>query len=676
MDAISLKDWAKKENLSYSKAYRLYKSDKIPNTEIVKGDIVVRVAPASANGLKKIDENGKRVFTTNAGSVGYRTNRSAQSIADDNYANISNLFSPSYFSGTNENYGNYDISISDIINLTQRAYIGIAAVRRTINTLKEFSASNIYLTGGNEKSRKFYLSWFKAIKLNSFCNSFFLEFWRSYNCFVYKIVGKIKDQNLKDLQEIYGSQSLAAKREIPVKYIILNPSSVTYQGSSFFNGNGYFKTLTPYEINQLKQRATLMDQEIYNSFPDNVKKQIDSGDGMNYGGIQIPLEQNKFVAIFNDKQDYESFAVSQIYTILDALEHKIELTKMDRAIAKTVQQAVLHVSMGYENKNGEYLFNEDAAARIEEIFEGEEVGKVLITDFTTKLEFVIPQIGDLLDPKKYEIVNQDIHEGLMDILFGGGSGEKFSNLTLKIKVFVEKIKKARETFLEEFLVPEMQKIGEEMGFKSIPQPHFEDIDIEDNINFYKIVTRLAEIGILTPNEVFQVFDTGRMPNADESEESQKKFKELKDKELYVPLLNNGKPEPGGGGAGRPAGTSGIPQSTKKVSPIGTKSSINFANFIDTIQDQIKFKNKISGDFKTKFKLKKLNNEQLNVINSLANDIIVNEMKKDWETKIDDYLENKNKSGSQKINVLKIQSELDVDLVTAAIIYHSNDKSSQ
>lgn len=673
MEQISLKDWAKRQNMSYSKAYRLQKSGKIPNVSVVKGDIMIGLASEDKKELKKITGfKNKPVYYSSAGEMRYRTNNSAQSLADNNYANIANLFSPSYYSGDNQNYGNFDISITDIINLTQRAYIGIAAVRRTINTLKEFSASDIYLTGGNEKSRKFYKTWFKAIKLNSFCNSFFLEFWRSYNCFIYKINGKVKDENLKDLQEMYGKQSLAAKREIPVKYVILNPASITYRGSSFYNGTGYYKMLTPQEISQLQNRDNIIDKEIYNSLPETVRQQIDSGKGIGFNGILIPLDSKNFCSVFNDKQDYESFAVSQIYTILDALEHKIELSKMDRAIAKTVQQAVLHVSMGYESKEGEYFFNEEAAEKIEEIFEGEEVGKVLITDFTTKLQFIIPQIGDLLDPKKYEIVNNDIHEGLMDILFGGGSGEKFSNLTLKIKVFVEKIKKARETFLEEFLIPEMQKIGEEMGFKSIPSPRFEDIDIEDNINFYKIVTRLAEIGILTPDEVFQAFENGRMPTAEESEESQKKFKQQKDDELYVPLLNNGKDKEGE--TGRPSGSTGVPQSTKKVSPIGTKASLNLEKFTTELENQLKFKNKIASAIKKSYKLKELNQEQLELVRNLSNSIIFNEPKTNWEKDeiLNSYILGNNKQTEQYNKISSLSKELNFSLETASVIFHSND----
>lgn len=659
MDLIeqSLKEWAKDNGMSYSKAYRMHKKGKIQNTKVVKGDIMVMKAAQITN--NKVGFQNKPVYSTNAGTVGHRTNRSAQSEPDDNYSNIGALYDAAYDTyGGNSNES--ALSISDIISLTRKAYKGLPQVRRTINTLKEFSASKIYLTDGNEKSRSFYNAWLNAIGFDSFENSFFLEFWRSANCFIYKINGKLKDESIKKLKETYGFESLAKTMEIPVKYVILNPEDIVCEGTAFFSNPTYYKRFNSYEVAQLKKRQTEIDKAIYNSLPDVTRKQIDQ---KNIGAVNVELKSDQIRCVFLDKQDYESFGVSPIYPVLDDLEHKLELKKIDRAIAKTCQQSVLHVAMGYENKNGEYFFNEEAAAEIEEIFSGEEVGKVLITDFTAKLQFVIPQIGELLDPKKYEVVDRDIHEGLMDILFGGGSGEKFSNLTVKIKVFVEKIRKARESFLNEFLIPEMTEIGKKMGFKQIPTPHFEDIDIEDNINFYKIITRLAEIGVLTPEEVFQSFENGRMPTPEESVISQMKFKELKDKEFYIPLLNAGKEKE----AGRPGGSTGVPQATKAPP---TKASVNLTKFAEILNKQIEFKNKIASSIKKQIK-KDLTIEQLDAINSLANHIILNEPINTWESKVSEY-QKEEKITEQKAKIEKIASEYNVGLNTASTIFHAQN----
>ena len=73
-----------------------------------------------------------------------------------------------------------------------------------------------------------------------------------------------------------------------------------------------------------------------------------------------------------------------------------------------------------------------------------------------------------------------------------------------------------------------------------------------------------ELGILTPEEGLEAIDTGKFPSLEDSISSQQKFRELKDQGLYQPLIGAAK----SGEPGRPAGSSGTPQSTKNVKPIG------------------------------------------------------------------------------------------------------------
>ena len=82
-----------------------------------------------------------------------------------------------------------------------------------------------------------------------------------------------------------------------------------------------------------------------------------------------------------------------IFPVLDDLEFKTELKRMDRAIARTCQQAVLLLTFGLETKDGQYQYNQNTATAFQKIFENESVGRVLIADFTTKASFVIPEIG-------------------------------------------------------------------------------------------------------------------------------------------------------------------------------------------------------------------------------------------------------------------------------------------
>lgn len=669
---ISLKDFAARQNQSYSTTYRNYKAGKIPNTEIVKGDIFVNVSDATPSSTKSPAKSlisNTVLSTASTYSDGSRSGKNHSNTLICPYKNIDSLFAPvGAIITAGQASNNSCLDPQDTIRLAQKAYYGLSSVRRVIDTLKDFSASKVYLQDGSAKSRAFFYNYFKYIGLNSFTEKFFLEFWRSSNCFVYKLKGKVSGKNLLSLKKTVGASSLASAAILPVQYVILNPVDIIFKGAAFFSYGKYYKTLSPYEISQLQKRETLQDEMIFNALPKDVQAKLNSTKTSNVGNLLIELPPDSVKAIFNGKQDYEGFAVSLIYPVLDDLEYKLELKQMDRAIAKTCQQSVLHVALGYENKNGEYFFSEDAAKKIEEVFSEGSAGKVLITDFTAKLQFALPQIGELLDPKKYEVVNRDIQDGLMDILSGGESGEKFANLTVKVKVFIERIRKAREIFLNEFLVPEMEAIAAEIGLKQIPTPKFEDIDIEDNLNFYRVITRLAEIGLLTPTEVFDAFETGRFPTGEESLESQKEYKKQRDQELYNPLIGGAKPTEDKGRPATPATTK------KKVTPQGMKGeakhTLNAEKMVDILKTELQFKESLIPIFKKTHKIKSLNAEQVEFINCLANTIILNEPLNNWSNSVDKYLNSEEKT-EQYAKIESLSQELHMSLNSAALVYHAN-----
>ena len=200
------------------------------------------------------------------------------------------------------------------------------------------------------------------------------------------------------------------------------------------------------------------------------------------------------------------------------------------AIARTMQQAILLVTMGDEPEKGGV--NQENLRKMQALFQNESVGRVLIADYTTKAEFVIPQIGTLLDAKKYEVVNHDINVGLNNIFVGG---EKFANQSAKVEVFIERLKCGREAFISQFLMPEIKRIARSLGFRSFPTPYFEDIGLKSDSETLRVYTRLVELGVLTADEGIQAINSHRLPNKEESIESQEEFKKLRDKGLYEPI---------------------------------------------------------------------------------------------------------------------------------------------
>ena len=58
------------------------------------------------------------------------------------------------------------------------------------------------------------------------------------------------------------------------------------------------------------------------------------------------------LGVFYKKQDYEPFSVPMGYPVLEDINAKYEMKKIDMAIARTMQQAILLVTMGSEPDKG------------------------------------------------------------------------------------------------------------------------------------------------------------------------------------------------------------------------------------------------------------------------------------------------------------------------------------
>ena len=665
--AKKLKDYATENGISHVTAWRHFKAGMIPNAKMEHGVVIIDDPKPASISIPRVNlaEPSMAVYSSKAATTKTRTNKSATIKTPDRYENIENGVIPYTFSNIAVN-NTSEVSIRDTVLLCQKAYWNFALVKNVIDMMTEFSISPIYFRNGNAKSRKFFSEWLELINNWDLQDQFYREWYRSGNNFLYKASSSVDSVNLKQLQETYASEIKAVdeKLNIPYRYIILNPADIVSDNSLGFIQSRYFKVLNNYELERLKNPKTEQDQEFFDNLPAIVKKEVKKG-----GRVLLPLDENKISAIFCKKQDYEDFAVPMVYPVLDDIEFILELKKMDLALARTCQQIVLLITMGYEGKDGSYNVNANALTTMRELFENESIGRVLVADFTTKAQFVIPQIADILNPQKYAVVERSLREGLNSIISSSDSGEKFANQSIKIKVFIERLKHGRQAFISQFLQPEINKIAKNMGFKNIPEAYCQEFDFEDSMQWARIYTRLAEIGMLAPEETLQAIDNGKLPTPEENLEAQKRFKENKDNGLYQPLIGGAKIEENG----RPAGTK-APQSTKNVKPIGTsKATYSLSKVKDNIILFNKLQDKIEGKLLKKHKLEKLNEQQKEIANMLSQTVISSEPPENWLNKIDDYLQNPMLSNAEITKQIdEIAAEHQLTSQTAAILFHSEN----
>ena len=602
-------------------------------------------------------------YTTVDQSSRSRRNVGGQIERTNRFENIDNGLVP--FKYTKGVKNKSSLNVRDAVILCQKAYYNFAVFRNVIDLMTEFSSTSLYFTGGSKKSRDFLSALFKKIDMQTFLDKFFREYYRSGNVFIHRFDTKIQPEDLKKITQTYGTSSLLSAAEestLPSRYIILNPADIQMGGNiSFFTGQ-YYKVLSDYELERLKNPRTDEDREVYEALDPETKKALK---GRNVGLLTFKLDEEKVTPVFYKKQDYEPFSVPMGYPVLEDINWKSEMKKMDMAITRTTNQAILLITMGSEMKDGSLNVNQRTIETMQKLFENQSLGKGLLSDNTTQAKFVIPDIAGILDPRKYSVVNQDIQMGLNNILVGE---EKFANTSIKVQVFIERLKQGRDAFINQFLIPEIKKICKSVGFKNFPTPHFEEIELKDKTTWNRVVAQLLQYGVLTPEEGMQAMESGRLPEPSDSIDSQRKFRELKDEGLYNPLIG------GGNDAGRPEGETS-PQTTKKVSPIGENTTGSAKFSVEKIKENLANAQKLEAQVQESLKLKYENKRVTNKIRSISDEvckvIMANEPADKWIEKAQDYIDNPVDTNHNRVEEVEaIACEHQVDDYLASLLLES------
>jgi hypothetical protein len=644
---------------------------------------------------KKTETSAEPLMTSTASHESFahradthtRRNKAGSIERTDKFTNIENGLIPfKTYSGS----GQSGISIRDAVILCQKAYYNFSVFRNTVDLMTEFSTSEVFFEGGSKKSRNFFESLFAKVNILDLQDRFFREYYRSGNVFLYRFDAKLKPADVKKITQTFGAKSQKVK--IPYRYVVLNPADISIAGSlNFTETRKYHKVLTDFELEKIRNPKTPEDKEIYNALPEATKRAIKQAPLSN--SITIELDGERFSAIFYKKQDYEPYAVPMGYPVLEDLNHKAELKRMDMAVTRTVQQAILLVTMGTEPDKGG--INQENLMKMQALFENQSVGRVLIADYTTKAQFVIPQVSDILDPKKYEVVNADINAGLNNMLTGvGSSGEKFANQQGKVEVFIARLRQARKTFLNDFLLPEVKRVSKTLGFKNHPVPKFEEILLRDNTQKYRVYTRMAELGLLTPEELFQALNSNRLPNKEESMESQKQYLNERDDGLYFPLVGGSPtenpamesweaPEPKNivdpnkepqksqttsPNNGRPSGTDGVPQEREKAA---AKQKYSFEEMRVNIVKSQNLGKKVERQLRKIHKKTRLTKAQKQIAQTIGHIIIANEAPDNWEKSVEKYCKTPADQNENQVRAVEeIALEHQLDTFMASMLYHS------
>ena len=584
------------------------------------------------------------------------------------------------------------VNVRDAIELCQKAYANIAVFRNSVDTMADFANSQLYLEGGSAKSRDFIDAWFKKIKIWNLKDQFFREFYRSGNIFLYTLESKFKADDFSKVRNL-GINMMSNK--IPVRYILLNPYGVVAQRATSFDRFGlYAKLLSEYEVERLRDPKTDEDREMYDALPADIKKRIKS-DSWAADGIKVRLNPEKLRYAFYKKQDYEPFAIPFGFPVLDDINFKMEMKKIDQSICRTIENVVLLITMGTTPDKGG--INPRNIRAMQALFQNQSVGRILVSDYTTKAEFIIPDINKVIGPQKYEVINQDIKEGLQNIIL---SQEKFASTEVKAQMFLQRLKEARDTFLNEFLQAEIKQLCKNFGFRDIPTAKFETIDLKDQAQIQRVITRMMELGILPPEQGMRVIDTGVFPDAATLEKAQEKFVDDRQKGYYNPLVG-GTPVPMDFEEEEEIEEIRHPQGAKQLEqrrlyeenknkrgkspsrpgrPVGSKTLAKIKYSVQDIKETVDDTNDLYATLVTEakkvFQRKRLNKHQTSILEKVCESVVIAKNPKDWLSTAKLCIKNAAKLTDLKPlkEVVNISAEHELDDYASAILHHSRKNS--
>jgi hypothetical protein len=293
--------------------------------------------------------------------------------------------------------------------------------------------------------------------------------------------------------------------------------------------------------------------------------------------------------------------------------------------------------------------------------------------------------------------------------------ERYSNTQVKAQIFLERLKEARDAFLNDFLLPQVKLVCQNLGFRKYPTIKFQEIDLKDEVQLQRVTTRLMELGILTPEQGVQTIKTGLYPETHDLVDKQEAYIEERQKGYYTPLVggqplmpdledeegegepeNTNQPEseqptvknvvddesiePGAGPV-----TIGRPRKKVKQErgrPTGSNKRDNLKLTTKGVQEVVyKIENLLTfaqKEMRGAHNIKRLSKEKKTLLDELCKTIVISTPQEGWEEKATSCI--KDFGGIEGLaplpGVLEASQEHQLEIYPAALVHHAQEKDSQ
>jgi len=380
---------------------------------------------------------------------------------------------------------------------------------------------------------------------------------------------------------------------IPWEYISLNPLQMEPRGSRFANEHYWVMLLS---ARDMKPLSKYMNYRYYTdisttkvNLPEVFKGKLQPTKPGSPYSAELRLDESRLSVIQDiTKADYEDWATPQIYPAHKEVAFKRLMRQAEVSAMESLKHAITLIRLG-DVKEG-FLPTPEQIEHVAASIAGGAQVHHLIHDDLIDGTVLQPDIGKIMDPKKYTQVDKDIYAALgvsEAVMTGNGS---FASSFLSIKLLLEKLETIRSK-LEDWLRVEVKKIADAMNFRRLPIIQWGLMNLRDENAERKLWIDLYDRGIISDGAILERFGTDFAVET-ERQKFEKKIKEANNKGIKKDddtfrspvmisqgpfkrdVLNPPKPKPVGVG-GRPVKT-GTPQTKKRTTkPKGMSAILKF-----------------------------------------------------------------------------------------------------
>lgn len=400
----------------------------------------------------------------------------------------------------------------EIIAACMQAYDRIGIVRNVIDMMAEFACQGIDLVHPNEKIQDFYREWFAKINGAERTERILNMLYRAGNVVVKRSTAKLKNVDVENLQKglaadmPVGDPIKSNKNEIPWGYTIYNPSTIDVFGEELapFIGPNSFR----YGV----RIPDSISKKLRN--PQNeIEKQVMVGISLQNlvtttnGGKVVPLPEDKTVAIYYKRDDWQVWAKPMLYSILEDL---MMLKKMKLADLAALDGAVSHIRVwklgSLEHK---ILPTETAIGRLAEMLLNNVGGGSIDLIWGPELDFkeTSTDVAQFLGEEKYKPILNAIFAGLgiPPSLTGLPVGQGFSNNYISLRTLIERLDYGRQLLIA-FWDREIKLVQQAMGFKLPAQIVFDQHTLSDEAAEKRLLIDLMDRDLISEEALQERFD--------------------------------------------------------------------------------------------------------------------------------------------------------------------------